>query len=304
MKAVIIYYRSDKSYQVIAHNLPDPRADDQASSLWNKGSEAYALDQPVKHRGRPKSCELCRQLAVDYITTQVSFTPAFIPETIVETPLRPEFILGDVGVSQRVETEPDTLDRKIDLAIHLVRRFAPILAALALIVIMILLALGPFARLFDPARNPALASPAVNIPAAGVLSTASPAAPLPPTATATRIPTFTPIPTPTEADTPTPELPTDTPVPACLDATTITLDYVGQDVCIQGPVVRSYYQEPAYYLIFSNDQSSFYIVSYDLKLDLVNPGECVRARGTIQKLQADPIMVLGPKDVLEPCDAP
>lgn len=314
MKAVLIYKRAEKSFEVISHNMPDAAAEDQAAGQWKKGKEAYAFDQPVRHRGNAKSCDLCRQLAVDYISTQLSYTPAILPDVEDNTPpLRPALTIGDAEVSRLLEDEPDELDRKIDLGISLVRKLLPVIAALALIGVTIFLALGPFSKMLSSALNaaaiPAGRTEETNLvslpPSTDALPTETQALLASSTATATRIPTFTKVVTisiPTE--TATPEIPTDTPTPDCYEATTVTADIAGQTVCVQGTVLLSYFQEPAYYLIFSNDRVSFYMVSYDQRFDDVMPGDCVRSTGEIQLLLNDPIMVLGPRDVLESCDTP
>ena len=58
-------------------------------------------------------------------------------------------------------------------------------------------------------------------------------------------------------------------------------DYLGQDQCVEGGVLRVDKSEGAFLVIFSAEPDSFYGVSLDLDLsDLA--GKCVRIVGTIE----------------------
>jgi hypothetical protein len=77
-------------------------------------------------------------------------------------------------------------------------------------------------------------------------------------------------------------------------------DYLGQDQCVEGGVLRVDESEGAFLLIFSPESDSFYGVSLDLDLsDLA--GKCVRIVGTIETYEDRPAIIIESRDQLLPC---
>jgi hypothetical protein len=77
-------------------------------------------------------------------------------------------------------------------------------------------------------------------------------------------------------------------------------DYLGQDQCVEGGVLRVDKSEGAFLLIFSAESDSFYGVSSDLDLsDLA--GKCVRIEGTIETYEDRPAIIIESRDQMLPC---
>jgi hypothetical protein len=77
-------------------------------------------------------------------------------------------------------------------------------------------------------------------------------------------------------------------------------DYLGQDQCVEGGVLRVDESEGAFLLIFSPESDSFYGVSLDLDLsDLA--GKCVRIVGTIETYKDRPAIIIESRDQILPC---
>jgi hypothetical protein len=77
-------------------------------------------------------------------------------------------------------------------------------------------------------------------------------------------------------------------------------DYLGQDQCVEGGVLRVDESEGAYLLIFSPESDSFYGVSPGLDLsDLA--GKCVRIVGTIETYEGRPAIIIESRDQILPC---
>jgi hypothetical protein len=77
-------------------------------------------------------------------------------------------------------------------------------------------------------------------------------------------------------------------------------DYLGQDQCVEGGVLRVDESEGTFFLIFSPESDSFYGVSPDLDLsDLA--GKCVRIVGTIETYEGRPAIIIESRDQILPC---
>jgi hypothetical protein len=77
-------------------------------------------------------------------------------------------------------------------------------------------------------------------------------------------------------------------------------DYLGQDQCVEGGVLRVDKSEGAFLVIFSAEPDSFYGVSSDLDLsDLA--GKCVRIVGTIETYKDRPAVIIKSRDQILPC---
>ena len=109
---------------------------------------------------------------------------------------------------------------------------------------------------------------------------------------------------PTPAATFTPESavsdkPTSTRLFGCI-AWRWAADYVGQDQCVEGGVLRVDESEGAFLVIFGTEPDSFYGVSLDLDLsDLA--GKCVRIVGTIETYKDRPAIIIKSRDQLLLC---
>jgi len=105
--------------------------------------------------------------------------------------------------------------------------------------------------------------------------------------------------------------PTPTPAPSatlapidianCLPAGEITEAYIGQTVCAYGVVAYTYQGEGYTSLSFSKQKGAFYLLSYDIDLQVHAPGTCVRVVGEVKQLAGSPVMVVGYKDAPEVC---
>ena len=77
-------------------------------------------------------------------------------------------------------------------------------------------------------------------------------------------------------------------------------DYLGQDQCVEGGVLRVDESEGAFLLIFGPESDSFYGVSLDLDLsDLA--GKCVRIVGTIETYKDRPAIIIKSRYQILPC---
>lgn len=114
----------------------------------------------------------------------------------------------------------------------------------------------------------------------------------------------------TPTDSPTPELAIldqapEAAIPDCFFWKDITLTAEGREICIYGDVLISFKTEELgydiYYLIFSEETSDFFVLSYDQDLTSHSPGECVLVSGTVESLLSSPIIVLGYHDAVDAC---
>lgn len=119
------------------------------------------------------------------------------------------------------------------------------------------------------------------------LATERPATQVPPPTVRPR--TATPRPPPTATRRPT-QRPSAT--PGCRLATTITLRDQGRRLCVYGNVRTWYENGPAYIFEFSRARNGFLLVSYDWFWPDLRAGDCVLARGKIESLGDNPVMVI------------
>jgi hypothetical protein len=86
----------------------------------------------------------------------------------------------------------------------------------------------------------------------------------------------------------------------CVDALTISLENVGQTLCVGGKANLAYMQQGTYYVDFSPAKASFYMVGYDWKSRFtVKPGDCVYAEGKIVRVGNAPVMGINPATLLK-----
>lgn len=88
----------------------------------------------------------------------------------------------------------------------------------------------------------------------------------------------------------------------CRSWQTISLDDVGQTLCVQGTIATAYKNEEASFIVFGRGPEDFYLLSYDHDLSGWRGGECVRHEGTVQQLGLNPVMVIGYNQTLKACD--
>ena len=123
-----------------------------------------------------------------------------------------------------------------------------------------------------------------------------------PVPTETPTPTETPLPTATATatrrptNTPRPRLPTRTPTEdpsRCRHWTEITVSDVGDSRCVWGEIHGAWWDsnQGAFFITFSGEANSFYIVSYGW-LFYVDSGDCVEANGRIDSIGNSPVMVV------------
>lgn len=139
-----------------------------------------------------------------------------------------------------------------------------------------------------PTSTPgATETPAPMLPSLTPTSTLT----LRPTASATRV---MPTNTPTVA-------PSETPVYACVDFSTITLENVGLEMCVQGTVLNVVENPGNTLIVFSNEAGAFYLVTYDVAWPDGTIGNCYQVTGEIQRLLSSPVIVFGYNNLPEEC---
>jgi len=119
---------------------------------------------------------------------------------------------------------------------------------------------------------------------------------------------FTPDSTVTTA--PTAPSPTATPTqPAaiqdCLEWSSVTLDHLGQQICVQGKYSKQFKRDDGTYVMtFSDEPGAFQLWSYPKPFDWYtqeSDSACVVARGWVQTSGVRPIIILGSKGTMEAC---
>jgi len=119
------------------------------------------------------------------------------------------------------------------------------------------------------------------------------------TPSATPRPSSTYLPTRTLATTENPAL------AGCLHWSSITVDMVGQDVCVYGDYLNiSQRQDNTYVMSFSDQTGTFQIWSYPKPFEPYlskNGDRCVVIRGWMKTSGVRLIMIIGPYGKLEPC---
>ncbi len=134
----------------------------------------------------------------------------------------------------------------------------------------------------------------IGMPTATPLPTDTPIPPLPSTTstlTATLRPTASATPAlPTETPT---VAPTETPESTCRDFSTVTLEDVGQEMCVQGTVIEVIQNSANTLIIFGVEAGAMYLVTYDVAWPDGTEGTCYQVTGEIQRLLSSPVIVFG-----------
>ena len=147
-------------------------------------------------------------------------------------------------------------------------------------------------------------------PTATLLPTDAPMQPIPsatftPTAVtirpiASNTPTQAPF-TPVQPSITVTVTPTATVESTCLDFSTITLDQIGEEVCVQGTVIEVIENLSDTLILFSYNQGSFYLVTYDVDWPEGTIGTCYQVTGEIQRLLSSPVIVFGYNNLPTEC---
>jgi hypothetical protein len=128
--------------------------------------------------------------------------------------------------------------------------------------------------------------------------------PLPPSKTPTPSPTLRPTNTatrkPTASATAEVILPTST-SNACRDVLSITLDDVGETLCVQGTVTELINNPNNFMVIFSFQPGAFYWVTYEMVWTKAEIGKCYQTTGEILKIYNSPVLVFDFRNIPEEC---
>jgi hypothetical protein len=119
----------------------------------------------------------------------------------------------------------------------------------------------------------------------------------PPTVRPTNTPTIKNVASPTLI----PATITPTPAPICRDVSTITLDDVGQTLCVRGTVIEIVDNPNYFMLVFSNERGAFYWVSYDIVWSQAEVNTCYQIRGMIRQISNSPILIFDYRNIPEVC---
>lgn len=74
---------------------------------------------------------------------------------------------------------------------------------------------------------------------------------------------------------------------------------VGSNLCVYGNVRSAWWDssQNAYFITFSNEAGSYYIVIYGWSVKELNPGDCVMSTGDIGHLGNSPVMTVDAYDL-------
>ena len=92
-----------------------------------------------------------------------------------------------------------------------------------------------------------------------------------------------------------------TPSIACREVLSVTLDDVGQTLCVQGTVTEFIKNPDNYMVIFSYQPGAFYWVTYEMEWSEVVIGNCYRAIGEIYRINQSPVLVFDHRNIPEVC---
>ena len=214
---------------------------------------------------------------------------------------------GDLGARLRAEMLPASQASPRFKALRPRVKPSRILTLLVLLVLAGLawfFGLGPgrpslekgLVHLVSLARQVAAPTPTVFRPTAtSVPPTITPTVTLTATPWPTRTATLMiPLYTPTITSTSTLES-------ACQDFSTITLEYVGQELCVQGTVLRVIENPGNTLIVFSDQPGALYLVTYDVLWPEGTIGACYQVTGEIQRLLNNPVIIFGYNNLPTEC---
>jgi hypothetical protein len=134
-----------------------------------------------------------------------------------------------------------------------------------------------------------------------------------PSTSTPRPPTYTPSPTSTKKSTNTPlvglnllatsatQAITPTTSSSCRQTSSITLEDVGQTMCVQGIILETITNPTDFMVIFGYEKNTFYWVSYDLVWSDAELDTCYQIQGTIDRIGNSPVLVFGYQNLPEAC---
>ena len=220
---------------------------------------------------------------------------------------RPPGFEGDLGVRLRAEMLPASQASPRFKAYR--KRIITPRRMLNLLLVLVLLGAGWYFGMGPgrPGLEKVLAT-LIDLAAQSSKPTETPTpsmTPLPPPASETPTPTTTRKPTATTAPvtptpTPTPVY-TNTPESTCRDFSTVTLEDVGQDLCVQGTVINVVENEGNTLIVFSVDAGTFYLITYDVAWPDGTIGTCYQVTGEVMRLLSSPVIVFGYQNLPVEC---
>jgi hypothetical protein len=151
------------------------------------------------------------------------------------------------------------------------------------------------------------ASPTQKASPTHIISTNTPLPSKTPLLTMTPLPSVTPRPsqTPTTrilaSPTKMPATNTLAPSLACRDVLSVTLDDVGQTLCVQGTVTELIKNPNNIMVIFGYQRGTFYWVTYEMEWSEAVVGNCYQITGEIYKINQSPVLVFDHRNIPEDC---
>jgi hypothetical protein len=187
-------------------------------------------------------------------------------------------------------------DKEVSISPRLTRMI-PIVGVVVLLIVVLAFIIRPALT----SLTGALAKPTLTLaPTEERVELVLPTSTITPSPVPTVTPTITTTPVPTETSTPfiqvvvVPPSPTPTEATSCKPVLEVTLDDIGQTLCVTGVVTKVDPRTNGMLIIFSPEKGTFYFISYyDINLDFVKEGVCVMATGRIAQLGSSPVIVLG-----------
>jgi hypothetical protein len=88
---------------------------------------------------------------------------------------------------------------------------------------------------------------------------------------------------------------------ACRDVLSITLDDVGQTLCVQGTVTELISNPNNFMVVFSFQPGAFYWVTYDMVWSKAEVNKCYQVTGEILKINKNPVLVFDYRNIPEEC---
>jgi len=89
--------------------------------------------------------------------------------------------------------------------------------------------------------------------------------------------------------------------PGCRDVLSITLEDVGQKLCVKGTVIETITNPMDFMVIFSNKPGAFYWVTYDLVWSKGELDTCYQITGKIDRIGNSPILIFDYSNLPEVC---
>jgi hypothetical protein len=292
MKALYILDQREGGLVLYGHDMEDRLVETLVDEYQGQGKHAYAVDQAGLHGGSAEICEKCRRAGEKISSGTLLFARSFQNREAI-SPLE-----GGIGM---VSAELELPSRTLPDLVPAIRKFfslLPLLGALVLIGFGLVYFMGPDSAPYIDGPDIQvgavlpLSSPTLSVQAA--IDTPAP------TSTSVSLPTVTLQPTAS----PEPVVAvqsTITEAPACVDALSVTTEYLGRTICVTGTVYRAEQKEGVFSITFSKDWGNFYLLSYDLVWAEAQRGACIQVNGEIVLSGTIPVIVFGYRNDLSLC---